>query len=116
MLDTFNFDLAQLDLSELVLLTLTFLNDQMQILLANLAITVLLVHPVLVLDLANLSIQIVYPPLLVILYLKKVLIDYVHRVRSHLLLFFLICFRELVYDLFVPIFELASVFDFGLKI
>ena len=83
---------------------------------ANLAITVLLVHPVLVLDLANLSIQIVYPPLLVILCLKKVLIDDVHRVRSHLLLFFLVCSGELVYDLFVPIFELASVFDFGIKI
>ena len=56
MLDTLNFDLAQLDLSELVLLTLTLFNDQMQVLLANLAITVLLVHPVLVLDLSDLSI------------------------------------------------------------
>ena len=114
MLDTFDFNLAQFDLGELVLLPLTLLNNKSQILLADLAIAVLLVHPVLVLDLANLSMQVVDRALLVILNLYKVLVDDVDRVWSHLLLLFLICFRELVNDLFVSILELASVFDFGI--
>ena len=55
-LNTFNLHLAQLDLSEFVLLPLALLNDQLQILLANLAIGVLFVDSVLVLDLTDLTV------------------------------------------------------------
>ena len=115
-LNALDLDLAQFDLSEFVLLTLTLFNDKPQILLANFAITVFFVDSILILDLAQFSIQIIDHALFVILDLQQVLVNYVHRVWSHLLLLFFVSFGKLFDDLFIPIFELTRVFDFGIQI
>ena len=69
-LNALHLDLAQFHLSEFVLLTLTLFNDKPQILLANFAIAVFFVNSILILDLAQLSIQIVDHSLFVILDLQ----------------------------------------------
>ena len=114
MLDTFNFNLAQFDLGELILLPLALFNNEAQILLADFTIAIFLVHSVLVLGCAHLSIEVVDVALLVIFYFQEVLVDDVHRVWSHLLLLLLICFGELINNLLVSMLELACVFDFGI--
>ena len=116
MLNALDFDLTQLDLSELVLLALTLFNDHPQILLADLTIGILLVNSVLVLNLAEVTINFINLTLLIILDLDQVLIYDVDRIGCHL---FLLCFvrsRKLIDNLLVPILEFACVFNLGVQI
>ena len=87
-LNALDLDLTQLDLSKLVLLALTLFNNHPQILLADLPIGVLLVNSVLVLNLAEIAINLINLTLLIIFDFNQVLVYDVNGVGCHL---FLLC-------------------------
>jgi len=109
--DTLDFYLAKLDLSELVLLSFTLLDDQAQVLLANLPVIVLLIHTILVLNLAQLPVLLVDHLLFVILALEEIFIDDIDDFSTHLFLFSFICFAKLLDNLLIAVLEFTCVLD-----
>ena len=109
--DSLHFDLAQLDLAKLVLLILGLFDDEAEVALADLAVTVLLVDRVLCFHCAKLPVLRVNYLRLVVPLLDEVFVDYVDGARGHLLLIFLIDAGKLVDDFFIAVLELVSVLN-----
>ena len=63
------------------------MNDGLEVGLGDLAFDAFLVHLVLIVGFAQLAVLLGYHLCLILLLLDQVLVDYVYRVRSHLLLF-----------------------------
>ena len=86
LLDLLNLDLAQLDLVQLRLFLLLLLDNNFQVFLADLTISVLLQHSVLALDIGDLALLLIDDLLLIVSLLDQVLVDHLDRSRGHLLL------------------------------
>jgi len=109
--DSLHFDFAQLDLAELVLLMLGLVDDEMEVALADLAVTVLLIDRVLRFHCAKLPVLRVDYLRLFVPLLDEVFVDNVDGARGHLLLFFLVDAGKLVDDFFIAVLVLLSVLD-----
>ena len=116
LLDLLDLDLAQLHLVKLTLLLLLLLYNDLQVLLADLAISVLLQHAVLALDVGDLALLLIYDLLFVVSLLQQVLVDHLDGARGHLLLLFGGGGGELVDDLLVALLELLVVLNLRVKI
>ena len=108
-LDLLNFDLAEFDHLELILLLLSLVDDRLQICLAHLPVTVLLVHFVLSLKVRDLFLLLVNDLDLVVALLEQILVYDVYGAWLHLFLLFVACVGELVDDLLVSILKLLVV-------
>ena len=116
LLDLLNLDLTQLDLVQLTFLLLLLLNDNFQVIFADLTISVLLQHSVLALDIGDLALLLIDDLLLVVPLLDQVLVDHLDRCRGHLLLLLSRSGGELVDDLLVALLELLVVLNLRIKI
>lgn len=108
--------LPELDLCELILLALSLFNDEPQIMLADLALCKFFEHTVLVLDASHFSVLLVKQLLPVVPLLEQVLVDDLDSRLSHIFLLLFVGFSKLVYNLFVPVFELTRMINLRIQI
>jgi len=111
-----NLDLSELDLCELILLALCLLNDEPQIMFADLALCKFFEDTVLVLHASHFSVLLVKQLLPVVPLLQQVLVDHCDSGLSHILLLLFVGFSKLIYDFFVPVLELTRMINLRVQI